>query len=80
MLECRLYSTLGCHLCELAEQQLLPLLGEMAVQVEWVDIAESNDWLERYALQIPVLARLDTGAELGWPFTTEQARSFLQGL
>lgn len=79
MLECRLYSTLGCHLCELAEQQLLPLLSEMALQIEWVDIAENSDWLARYALQIPVLVRLDNQQELCWPFDTEQARSFCAG-
>lgn len=76
MLECRLYSTLGCHLCELAEQQLLPLLSEMALQIEWVDIAENPDWMDRYALQIPVLQRLDNQQELLWPFDTEQARAF----
>lgn len=80
MLECRLYSTLGCHLCELAEQQLLPLLQELPLQVEWVDIAERTDWLERYGVRIPVLARLDTGEELNWPFTTGQVRQFLQAL
>lgn len=76
MLHCRLFSTLGCHLCELAELELQPLLGLLPLQIEWVDIAEREDWMERYAVHIPVFVRLDTGAELFWPFTTEQAWHF----
>ena len=79
MLECRLFSTLGCHLCEEAELQLQPLLSVLPLQVEWVDIMEREEWVERYGVHIPVLARLDTGAELFWPFTTEQAWQFLTG-
>lgn len=76
MLECRLFGTLGCHLCDEAEQVLLPLLNAMPLQIEWVDIIEREDWVERYAVHIPVLLRLDNGAELFWPFTTQQAWEF----
>lgn len=79
MLECRLYSTLGCHLCDEAEQVLQPLLSLLPLQIEWVDIAEREDWVERYGVHIPVLARLDTDAKLFWPFTTQQAWEFLGG-
>ncbi len=74
--ECQLFGTLGCHLCELAEAELLPFV-EHGLLVELVDIVESAAWLDRYALRIPVLRRIDTGAELDWPFEAEQVASFL---
>ena len=39
--ECQLFGTLGCHLCELAEAELMPL-AEHGLLVELVDIAESE--------------------------------------
>ena len=74
--ECQLFTTLGCHLCELAEEEIMPLV-EHGLMVELVDIADSESLFEAYGLRIPVLRRLDTGAELGWPFDTEQVVSFL---
>lgn len=73
---CQLFGTLGCHLCELAEAQLLPLVA-LGWDVEVVDIAEHEAWVEAYGLRIPVLRRLDSGAELGWPFDTRQVAAFL---
>jgi hypothetical protein len=45
--------------------------------LELVDIADSEALFEAYGLTIPVLRRVDTGAELGWPFDTEQVVAFL---
>ncbi|CAD5199777.1 glutaredoxin family protein [Pseudomonas sp. FEN] len=75
--ECQLFGTLGCHLCELAEAQLMPLVVEHGLMVELVDIADSEALFETYGLRIPVLRRVDTGAELGWPFDVEQVVTFL---
>jgi hypothetical protein len=74
--ECQLFGTLGCHLCELAEAEIMPLV-ECGLLVELVDIADSQELFEAYSLSIPVLRRVDTGAELGWPFETEQVVAFL---
>ena len=63
--ECQLFGTLGCHLCELAEAELMPLV-EHGLMVELVDIADSQQLFDSYGLRIPVLRRVDTGAELGW--------------
>ncbi|TBU93399.1 glutaredoxin family protein [Phytopseudomonas dryadis] len=76
--ECRLFGTLGCHLCEQAEAVLMPFV-ERGLLVELVDIADREEWLERYALLIPVLLRTDTGAELAWPFEAPQVAAFLTG-
>ena len=45
--------------------------------VELVDIADSDSLFESYGLRIPVLRRVDTGQELGWPFDTAQVVNFL---
>jgi hypothetical protein len=60
-----------------AEALLMPFV-EHGLLVELVDIVEHPDWLEHYALRIPVLRRSDTGAELNWPFEAEQIVEFLR--
>ena len=77
--ECQLFGTLGCHLCEQAEEMLMPLV-EHGLLVELMDIADSPEWVDYYGLRIPVLRRVDTGAELDWPFEANQVVSFLGAL
>ena len=74
---CRLLGTLGCHLCEEAEAILLPFAAR-GVEIELIDIAESEAMVERYGLLIPVLQRCDTGSELHWPFDTWKVVEFLE--
>lgn len=74
--ECQLFGTLGCHLCEVAEAMLMPLVDH-GLMVELIDIADPPLDYQRLALRIPVLRRVDTGAELDWPFDTEQVVAFL---
>ncbi|AZE88403.1 glutaredoxin family protein [Pseudomonas orientalis] len=75
--ECQLFGTLGCHLCEIAEAEIMPLV-EHGLLVELVDITDPVDLTEVYGLRIPVLRRVDTGAELDWPFDTQQVVAFLR--
>lgn len=72
-----LYSTPGCHLCELARDVVEPLLNDYAFVLEEIDIAESDDLIARYGVRIPVLKSPHHLVELGWPFDTAQARGFL---
>lgn len=60
-----LYTTGGCHLCE---QAAALLRAVMDAPFRLVEIADDDDLLERYGVRIPVVRRLDTGAELDWPF------------
>ena len=69
----QLFGTLGCHLCEVAEQQLIPLL-QAGCRVEAIDIAEDDALLARYQTLIPVL-RNARGDELHWPFNSEDAQA-----
>ncbi|GLH38246.1 MULTISPECIES: glutaredoxin family protein [Pseudomonas] len=75
--ECQLFGTLGCHLCEVAEAELMPFV-EHGLLVELMDIAEDESWFEKYSLRIPVLRRVDTGAELDWPFSGDEIVAFLR--
>ncbi len=68
---------MGCHLCELAKDQITPLLRTCDLQLVEIDIADDETLLERYGVKIPVIRLVaDVGkdedsADLGWPFDTE---------
>lgn len=72
-MEIRLYGTAFCHLCDDAKA----VLQAIGVDPDYVDITEDDELLEKYGIRIPVLERLDTGAELGWPFDAEAVVRFL---
>ncbi len=69
-----LYGTSFCHLCERAEA----VLHSVGVTAEQIDIAEDDDLLERYGTRIPVVKRIDSGSELGWPFDEAELRRFIR--
>lgn len=73
-----LYSTSGCHLCDVAWDILAPLISCLPLRLEEVDIAESDELIDRYGIRIPVLKFHDHEEELGWPFDSIQAQYFLQ--
>ena len=77
LVECQLFTTSGCHLCELAEALLMPMV-EHGLLVELVDIAEDPLLFDTYQLRIPVLRRADSRSELAWPFDADQIVSFLR--
>jgi len=71
-----LYGTIGCHLCELAERELLTWV-ERGWQVELIDIAEDDLLCERFSLLIPVLENQQNGQLLNWPFDEVMLCDFL---
>lgn len=78
-----LFGTQGCHLCEEAEAVLAKCQGDSglgALQVDIVDIAEQEQWQERYGLRIPVLCHEGSGRELDWPFSEQDVREFIAGI
>lgn len=77
MIELILLGTSGCHLCEEAEQILAACEH---INIENIDIAEQEQWQEKYAIRIPVLYHSETEKELGWPFSQEQAQVFINAL
>jgi len=71
-----LFGTSGCHLCEQAEDIVNACVPD---GVETVDIAEQEQWQERYAVRIPVLYDPETKQELGWPFDQAEVEDFIGG-
>lgn len=75
-----LYGTAGCHLCEIAAQLVSATVDLNAFPVEEIDISESDTMLETYGVRIPVLADVDSGLELGWPFDHDQLSTFIDSI
>lgn len=72
-----LYTTAGCHLCELAKELLWPILHQQGLRLQEIDIAESDEMIDRYGIRIPVLVSTSGGEELGWPFDEKQIGKFI---
>jgi len=69
-----LFGTSGCHLCEEAEVIVNACVPD---GVDYVDIAEQEQWQEQYAMRIPVLYDPVTKQELGWPFDPREVEEFI---
>jgi hypothetical protein len=63
-----LYSTSHCHLCEEAESLLINISNQQQIQWECIEIADDSNLLDRYALKIPVIKRIDIDTDINWPF------------
>lgn len=70
-----LYSSEGCHLCEQALQLCQDLIVNKKLSV--IDIVDHEELVELYGVHIPVLARLDNGEKLYWPFTQQQINELI---
>lgn len=75
-----LYTTAGCHLCELAKEILWPILPdyEYALRLQEIDIAESDELIAGYGIRIPVLVSASGAEDIGWPFDEKQVRDFFE--
>ncbi len=71
-----LYSTLGCHLCDLAIAVAQPHMSN-GLSLEVIDIAEDTSLIEQYGVRIPVVQHKRTGAEIGWPFDESEFLTWL---
>ncbi|WP_262966805.1 glutaredoxin family protein [Methylobacter psychrophilus] len=81
MTQLLLLGTSGCHLCEQAEEIINACLPDnLGVRIEIIDIAEQDQWQEKYAIRIPVLYHPETQKELGWPFEKTQVIQFINAL
>ena len=75
-----LFETEGCHLCVEAHALVLQFLkkSRRSYALARVEIASSEDLLQRYGVRIPVVKRMDTDEELAWPFDLQAIESFLK--
>lgn len=70
-----LYSSDGCHLCELALELCEPLQRDGRLSI--IDIVDSPEHVEQYGHAIPVLERLSDNVKLYWPFTAQQVNELI---
>lgn len=80
MRELELMGTLGCHLCDVAEQLIVGTVNMKEYAIYQVDIADEDELVEKYGVKIPVLRDLESGQELDWPFDQETLHQFLRAL
>ena len=73
----KLFSSPGCHLCELGEEILFRVQNTYKFQIEIVDISTSEELVEKYGIMIPVLLNPENGNHLYWPFNAEEIISLL---
>lgn len=73
-----LYGTSGCHLCDLALQEVQPFIDAQICYVDAVDIVSDPELYRRYELSIPVLHNPLVADELSWPFTGRDVQLWLQ--
>jgi hypothetical protein len=75
----QLYTTLGCHLCEQAEQMLLAVLPQFpALDLLAIEISDDPALVQRYGLRIPVICLSGATEELGWPFDDASLVDYLR--
>ncbi len=79
MLKLKLFGTLGCHLCEDASK-IIANCEPGLFEIESIDIADHDQWQEKYALRIPVLYHPVTNKDLSWPFEQDQVQLFIEEL
>ncbi|BDX06414.1 glutaredoxin family protein [Planctobacterium marinum] len=71
-----LYSGTDCHLCDLAKE-MLDQQGVNSQQLTQINVKEQREYYHQYGARIPVLKKVSTGEELGWPFEPEQLQEFI---
>lgn len=85
MIKYRLYSSEGCHLCELAYEICKPLLADSLLVIDIVedDNIQNNDiknesLVQQYGIHIPVLERIDNHEKIFWPFDAINVQKLAQ--
>jgi hypothetical protein len=72
-----LYSTSGCHLCDLAKGLIDEALLEQRFTLKVVDIANDDQLFEMYGVHIPVVKYKHSLQALYWPFSLEELTEYL---
>ncbi|CAM4302190.1 glutaredoxin family protein [Vreelandella rituensis] len=76
MIQLRLYTTLGCHLCEQLEA-LIHTLANDEVVLSHIEISDDAALMERYGVRIPVVID-EAGKELDRGFELERLSEWLK--
>jgi len=75
-----LYSSEGCHLCELAFELCNKVIPANKINI--IDIVDDEKWVELYGVHIPVLERISKNSsdneKIYWPFSLEQILKLIE--
>lgn len=71
------YTSEGCHLCELALEQIEQAECFDCCRVIEVDIASDVELLRRFATKVPVVNLVNTTRYLYWPFDQHDLTAWL---
>lgn len=72
-----LFSGRDCHLCDVAKA-LLANVDLSNFDLSSIDVKAQREYFHEYGARIPVLKRVDSEAELAWPFDQMQIEEFLK--
>jgi glutaredoxin len=72
-----LYTTAGCHLCELAEAILKTLASQYPLTIIPTEIGDDDELVARYSIRIPVVQFADN-SDIGWPFDQQDIEKRLK--
>ena len=74
------YTKLNCHLCDQAYQMLMDVVYDNPLEIDVVDITHAHNKLleAEYGHRIPVITSANADTELGWPFTLNDVRAYLE--
>jgi glutaredoxin len=65
-----LYTTAGCHLCELADDLLQQVNQSFPLTINYTEIGDNDELVAKYGTIIPVV-EFANAQQLNWPFTLE---------
>lgn len=72
-----LYTTSGCHLCELADAILQTLASQYQLTIIPTEIGDDDALVARYGIRIPVVQFADN-SDIGWPFNQQDIENRLK--
>lgn len=75
-----LYTTDGCHLCDLAKEAVEQSGIADSIDLAEFDITTDKQLVELYGIRIPVIKDRQTGKEIGWPFNDTSFAQWYEGL
>ncbi|PHS71071.1 MAG: thioredoxin family protein [Methylophaga sp.] len=70
MISITLYTTAGCHLCDLADNLLNEILNHHKLTINPIEIGDNDNLVRLYGTTIPVI-KFDDNSELNWPFSQQ---------
>ena len=70
MITINLYTTAGCHLCDLADDILQELSNSYDLKINHTEIGDDDNLIARYGTTIPVVKFIDN-SEISWPFSVQ---------